>query len=222
MRASDPSMSAPTTDLAQLRVDYRRAALSEHEASPDPHDQFARWLDEAVRAAVPEPNAMTLATVDADGRPSGRVVLLKSFDARGFVFHTNYESRKGRDLAGNPAVSLLFFWPELERQVRIDGTATRVPAEESDAYFALRPHASQVGAWASPQSTPIPDRAWLEEQVAAAEARFAAGVPRPPNWGGVRVVPDRFEFWQGRPSRLHDRLVYSREGERWTIGRLAP
>ena len=126
MRASDPSMSAPTTDLAQLRVDYRRAALSEHEASPDPHDQFARWLDEAVRAAVPEPNAMTLATVDADGRPSARVVLLKSFDARGFVFHTNYESRKGRDLAGNPAVSLLFFWPELERQVRIDGTAAPV------------------------------------------------------------------------------------------------
>jgi pyridoxamine 5'-phosphate oxidase len=222
MQAFDPSMSAPTTDLAQLRVDYRRAALSEHEAAPDPHDQFARWFDEAVSAAVPEPNAMTLATVDASGRPSARVVLLKACDARGLVFHTNYESRKGRELAGNPAVSLLFFWPELERQVRIDGHAALVTAEESDAYFAERPHASQVGAWASPQSTPIPDRDWLEAQVAAVEARFAAGVPRPPNWGGVRVVPDRFEFWQGRPSRLHDRLVYSRQGDRWTIGRLAP
>ena len=215
-------MSAPVTDLAQLRVDYKHAALGEREAAPDPFDQFARWFDEAATASLPEPNAMTLATVDATGRPAARIVLLKGVDARGFVFHTNYASRKGRDLDADPRVALLFFWAELERQVRIEGTAERASAAESDAYFAARPRGSQISAWASPQSAPVPDRAWLEMQVAAVQARFASDVPRPSNWGGIRVVPSRFEFWQGRESRLHDRLVWTREGDRWTIGRLAP
>jgi pyridoxamine 5'-phosphate oxidase len=215
-------MSISATDLAQLRVDYKRAALSECEAASNPYDQLARWLDEAVAAAVPEPNAMTLASVDASGRPAARIVLLKAVDARGLVFHTNYDSRKGRELAANPRIALLFFWAELERQVRVEGAATKVSATESDAYFALRPHGSQLAAWASPQSAPIADRGWLERQFAAADARFATAVPRPPNWGGVRVVPDRFEFWQGRASRLHDRLVWSRADTGWTIARLAP
>ena len=215
-------MSALATDLAQLRIDYKRAALSERDAAPDPFDQFARWFDEAVAASLPEPNAMTLATVDAAGSPGARIVLLKAVDGRGFVFHTNYESRKGRELAANPRVALLFFWIELERQVRIEGAAERVSDEESDAYFAQRPHDSQLSAWASPQSAPIADRAWLEAALTAVGARFSGDVPRPPNWGGVRVVPDRFEFWQGRPSRLHDRLVWARDGGRWAIGRLAP
>lgn len=216
-------MSALITDPSQLRVDYKRAALSERDAASDPFELFTRWFDEAVAAAIPEPNAMTLATVDAAGRPAARIVLMKGIDTRGVVFHTNYDSRKGRDLAANPRAALLFFWVGLERQVRIDGTAERVSAEDSDAYFAARPRGSQISAWASPQSAPVADRAWLEARFAECEARFASGaVPRPPHWGGVRVVPDRFEFWQGRASRLHDRLVWSRQGDRWTIGRLAP
>ena len=216
-------MSALITDPSQLRVDYKRAALSERDAASDPFELFTRWFDEAVAAAIPEPNAMTLATVDGAGRPAARIVLMKGIDARGVVFHTNYDSRKGRDLAGNPRAALLFFWVDLERQVRIDGTAERVSAEDSDAYFAARPRGSQISAWASPQSAPVTDRAWLEARFAECEARFASGaVPRPPNWGGVRVVPDRFEFWQGRTSRLHYRLVWSRQGAGWTIGRLAP
>lgn len=216
-------MSALITDPSQLRVDYKRAALSEHDAASDPLELFTRWFDEAIAAAIPEPNAMTLATVDAAGRPAARIVLMKGVDARGVVFHTNYDSRKGRDLAANPRAALLFFWVGLERQVRIDGTVERVSAEDSDAYFAARPRGSQISAWASPQSAQVADRAWLEARVAECEARFASGaVPRPPNWGGMRVVPDRFEFWQGRTSRLHDRLVWSRQGDRWTIARLAP
>jgi len=215
-------MSASATDPAQLRIEYRRAAFGELDAAPNPFDQFARWFDEAVAAAIPEPNAMTLATVDAAGRPGARIVLLKGFDASGFVFHTNYDSRKGRELAAAPHVALLFFWVGLERQVRIEGLAERASAAESDAYFAARPRASQLSAWASPQSAPIPDRDWLERQAASMQARFVSDVPRPPNWGGVRVVPHRFEFWQGRESRLHDRLVWSRANDRWTIGRLAP
>ena len=216
-------MSALITDPSQLRVDYKRAALSERDAASDPFELFTRWFDEAVAAAIPEPNAMTLATVDAAGRPAARIVLMKGIDTRGVVFHTNYDSRKGRDLAANPRAALLFFWVGLERQVRIDGTAERVSAEDSDAYFAARPRDSQISAWASPQSAPVADRAWLEARFAECEARFASGaVPRPPHWGGVRVVPDRFEFWQGRASRLHDRLVWSRQGDRWIIGRLAP
>jgi len=216
-------VSALITDPSQLRVDYKRAALSERDAASDPFELFTRWFDEAVAAAIPEPNAMTLATVDAAGRPAARIVLMKGIDTRGVVFHTNYDSRKGRDLAANLRAALLFFWVGLERQVRIDGTAERVSAEDSDAYFAARPRDSQISAWASPQSAPVADRAWLEARFAECEARFASGaVPRPPHWGGVRVVPDRFEFWQGRASRLHDRLVWSRQGDRWTIGRLAP
>jgi pyridoxamine 5'-phosphate oxidase len=216
-------VSALITDPSQLRFDYKRAALSERDAASDPFELFTRWFDEAVAAAIPEPNAMTLATVDDAGRPAARIVLMKGIDARGVVFHTNYDSRKGRDLAGNPRAALLFFWVDLERQVRIDGTAERVSAGDSDAYFAARPRGSQISAWASPQSAPVTDRAWLEARFAECEARFASGaVPRPPNWGGVRVVPDRFEFWQGRTSRLHDRLVWSRQGDGWTIGRLAP
>jgi pyridoxamine 5'-phosphate oxidase len=205
-----------------LRVDYRRAALSEHESAKDPFEQFTRWLDEAIAACVPEPNAMSLATVDAAGAPSSRIVLLKSVDARGLVFHTNYDSRKGRELEANPRVALLFFWPELERQVRVTGRAEHASAAESDAYFAQRPRESQLGAWASPQSAKIASRDVLEARLAEVRARFAGTVERPPRWGGVRVVPARFEFWQGRASRLHDRLQWTREADGWHIARLAP
>ncbi|HSQ81484.1 MAG TPA: pyridoxamine 5'-phosphate oxidase [Casimicrobiaceae bacterium] len=215
-------MPSPLTDPAKLRVDYKRAALDERGVDPDPFRQFARWFDEAVAAAVPEPNAMTVASVDAAGRPAARILLLKGVDERGFVFYTNYGSRKGRELAAGRYAALLFFWAELERQVRVEGVVERVDDAESDAYFALRPRASQLGAWASPQSAVIADRAWLDAQYAACEARYGDDIPRPPHWGGIRVIPDRFEFWQGRPSRLHDRLEWLRATEGWTIRRLAP
>jgi pyridoxamine 5'-phosphate oxidase len=209
--------------IAQLRKDYQRDALDEAHCAADPIAQFQRWFDEALRSELPEPNAMTLATADAAGHPSARVVLLKGVDARGFVFFTNYESRKGRELAANPRAALLFFWPELERQVRIEGDVSKLPEPESDAYFESRPLASRLGAWASPQSQPLPSKAWLVARVAELGVQHGLHPPRPPHWGGYLVTPHALEFWQGRPSRLHDRLRYARQADgTWTLERLAP
>ena len=212
-----------TGDLQAMRVDYRKGELLERDAAVDPMDQFAQWFAAARDANVPEPNAMTLATADAAGRPSARIVLLKDFDARGFTFYTNYGSRKAADLAANPRASLLFFWPTLERQIRIAGRATKVSREESAAYFAVRPRSSQLGAWASHQTSILPSREALDAQDRDVAARFEGkDVPLPDEWGGYRLTPDEFEFWQGRSSRLHDRLRYRRDGDAWRIDRLSP
>ena len=209
-------------DLAALRREYRKARLDLGDLPADPLLGFERWFDEADRAELPEPTAMSLATVDPDGTPSVRIVLLKGVDERGFVFFTDYRSRKGMDLAAHPRAALLFFWQELERQVRITGTVVPVSQAESAEYYKSRPLGSRLGAWASHQSSVIPDRAALERQVAAMQQKFGDDPPLPPHWGGFRVVPDEIEFWQGRESRLHDRLRYRKGETGWTVERLSP
>lgn len=214
--AADPA-------LAAMRQEYTTAGLSEDDVLADPIEQFHRWFEDARRAGVYEPNAMALATVDADGQPSARLVLLKGVDPRGLAFYTNLGSRKARALQADPRASLLFWWGPLERQVRFEGRVTRVEDAEADTYFASRPRASQIGAWASEQSAVIPGRAALDEAERRYSERFGEGeVPRPDFWGGFRLLPDRVEFWQGRQSRLHDRLCYRRADGIWTIERLAP
>jgi pyridoxamine 5'-phosphate oxidase len=210
------------TDLAALRKSYELAELDEAASDPDPLRQFETWLTQALEARLPEPNAMTLATVGADHRPSTRIVLVKGFDARGLVWFTNYESRKGQELAANPAAALQFHWVELERVVRIEGRVEKVSAEESDAYFDSRPFDSRIGAWASPQSRVIPSRATLIANAARYGAQFMLRPPRPPHWGGYRLQPSAWEFWQGRKSRLHDRLRYRFDAGSWIRERLAP
>jgi len=209
-------------DLASIRNEYALKTLDESQVDRDPLRQFGVWMVEAIHAQVPEPTAMSLSTVGKDGRPAGRIVLLKGVDASGFVFYTNYESRKGRDLAAHPFAALTFMWKELERQVRIEGDVEKVSEAESDEYFNTRPLGSRVGAWASPQSSPIESREWLEQRWSALAVEHGTTPARPANWGGYRVRPEHIEFWQGRMSRLHDRIAYSRLANAWEIVRLAP
>jgi pyridoxamine 5'-phosphate oxidase len=210
-------------EVRSRRISYQRAELDVELVARDPFEQFRDWLDAALSTAgIVEPTAMTLATVGSDGRPAARIVLLRQWDARGFVFFTNYESRKGADLTVHPFAALVFWWGELERQVRIEGAVQRVLEVESDAYFASRPRGHRLAAWASNQSAVVANRETLQRAVSEAEARFPDDVPRPPFWGGYRVVPDRFEFWQGRPNRVHDRIAYERGPDGWTLARLAP
>lgn len=208
---------------ADLRKEYMQGGLLESEADPDPLVLFGKWFNQALLASLPEPNAMTLATVSLEGKPSARIVLMKDYSPEGFSFFTNYNSRKGQELAAHPFACLVFLWDELERQVRIEGSVERVAPEISDNYFVNRPMGSRLGAWASAQSSVIPDREFLEQQHAELVARYADGeIPRPPHWGGFRVLPQVYEFWQGRPNRLHDRLRYTRNATSWLRERLAP
>jgi pyridoxamine 5'-phosphate oxidase len=210
-------------DAANLRREYTHAGLDKTDMNPDPMVQFGTWFENVVDANLHEPNAMILATATGEGRPSVRTVLLKGYDGRGFVFYTNYEGRKARELEANPACALLFYWGELERQVRVEGRAGRIPGEESDAYFASRPRGSRLGAWASEQSRPVTDRDVLEERARALEKEYEGrDIPRPPFWGGYRVEPYAIEFWQGRENRLHDRISYRRENGGWRLERLQP
>jgi pyridoxamine 5'-phosphate oxidase len=216
-------MSNSPKNIADIRKDYSRQELAASSVAQNPLDQFKLWLNEALNASLPEPTAMVVATVDASGKPSSRVVLLKGIEDDGLVFYTNYLSRKGDQIAVNPYVCINFFWAELERQVRVEGLITKVSATMSDAYFSSRPRASQLGAWVSPQSKIIESRAVLEKRVEELTARFEGKeVPRPEHWGGYKLSPESVEFWQGRPSRLHDRILYTLEGGSWKISRLAP
>jgi pyridoxamine 5'-phosphate oxidase len=209
--------------LAVVKREYGKDGLTEETSPSDPGLLFQRWFADALRARVLDPNAMTLSTLGLDGRPALRTVLLKGFDEEGFVFYTNYGSQKGRELARRNMAGLLFYWPTLARQVRVDGRVARVSARESDDYFHSRPRGSRISAWVSRQSQRVPDRAYLEKQMAEFEKKFKGKpVPRPPYWGGFRLVPDRFEFWSGKPNRLHDRLRYVQKGSRWLRERLSP
>lgn len=213
----------PASDVSLLRREYMQRALNEADLAPDPFVQFSLWFHEAIDCrAIAEVNAMLLSTVSADGRPHGRYVLLKGFDAGGFVFFTNYSSEKGRDLAAHPYAALTFGWIEQERQVRIEGVVSKMPRSAVEAYFLTRPRGSRLGAWASEQSSVIPGRETLEARLAEADARFPNDVPPPESWGGYLVAPDQIEFWQGRTNRLHDRLRYRKSGDAWLIERLAP
>ena len=209
-------------NIAELRQEYMRAGLAESGADPDPMRQFERWFEDALRARLPLPNAMTLATVSAAGTPAARAVLLKGTERGGFVFHTNYLSRKGRELDARPAACLVFLWSELERQVRIEGGVEKVSPQDSDDYFTTRPLGARLSAWASEQSQPVSSREMLEKSLEEARRRHGERPPRPPHWGGYRVVPQAMEFWQGRADRLHDRLLYTRDAGGWRIERLAP
>jgi pyridoxamine 5'-phosphate oxidase len=209
-------------NIAHLRQEYMRAGLAEGDAHADPLVQFQRWFHDAQAAELPLANAMTLATVAADGAPAARVVLLKGVENGGFVFYSNYASRKGRELAAQPGACLVFLWSDLERQVRIEGRTEKVAAEDSDAYFASRPLGARLSAWASAQSERVADRATLERALEGMKHKYGEHPPRPPHWGGYRLMPTAIEFWQGRANRLHDRLLYSRSGTRWTIERIAP
>jgi len=209
-------------NLADLRKSYEREKLEEADVAQDPLEQFTRWMQQAIDAQIPEPNAMTLATVSKENRPSTRPVLIKGCDERGIVWYTNYESRKARQISMNPWASLQFHWVELERVVRIEGKVEKVSAEESEAYYRSRPLDSRIAAWASPQSEVIADRKALEKRVEEFNRKYGENPPLPPNWGGLRLVPERWEFWQGRKNRLHDRIVYRREKGNWLRERLAP
>ncbi len=224
MHTSSFILHTSEMNLADLRQHYALESLSETDVRPDPVAQFAFWFDEAIASQVTEPNAMTLATATSEGRPSARTVLLKDYGSQGFTFFTNYESQKGMDLLDNPQAALLFTWLDLQRQVRMEGRVEKIAPADSLAYFQSRPRSSQIGAWSSPQSHVIESREALEKREYEIEVKFSGieKLPLPPNWGGYRVLPEAFEFWQGRMSRLHDRILYTREGEVWKIERLAP